>query len=150
MVGYEIKIDDVCMWILLLLCISIKTPCCWAQMTFVCWEPALNRRVLLLWNCDAQWRIQFLISACIKSDAMCRDTYNLNLNSRAWDVRVVWCNIVPCVIWIWICAIPVQSWVCNNRGLFFATLLTANDWLWVLCQQTFVVYAEKCFIYSTK
>ena len=74
-IGLWNKIDDVCMWILLLLCISIKTPCCWAQMTFVCWEPALNRSVLLLSNCDAQWRIQSFYQCMLKSDAMSRHTY---------------------------------------------------------------------------
>ena len=132
--GYEIKIDDVCMWILLLPGTSIKTPCCWAQMTFVYGEPALNRRMLLLLNCDAQWRIHFLISACIKRDAMCRDTHIWIWIARAGDVCVVLCNMSRV---IWICAIPVQSLECNNRGLFFGTLLK-YPFFWIDGAMTFL------------
>ena len=117
--------NGVGVWILLLLGTSNKIPYCWTQMRFLCWEPRIYKLVLLIWNCDAQWHIQFLYRRVYKSDAMCRHIcygFEFELAGFRCPCCLV-CIIVPCVIVIWICAIPIQSLVCNNRGLFFDTLL---------------------------
>ena len=87
-------------------------------------------------NCAADMRLwctvahtHSLIGTCWRVTPWA-DTYNadvdLNLNSRG-----LWCPCcLLCIISrvIWMCAIPFQSVECNNRGLFFGTLLLDAIW----------------------
>ena len=54
---------------------------------------------LLIWNCDAQWRIQLFYQYVLKSDAKCRDSYyrfDLNLNCAGLCCPCCFvCNIYP-------------------------------------------------------
>ena len=56
-----------------------------------------------------------------------RHVYEIWIWIRGLDMSVLSCvHYIPCVVVIWICAIPVQSLECNNRGLFFGTLLNSS------------------------
>ena len=110
--------------LLLLLGTSNKLPVAEHQMRFWAESHVYIRNWLLLLYGAQWWRIQFIYWCVLKSDAMSRDSYIRIWIARACDVLCcLVCNIIPRVIWIWICAIPVQSLVCNNRVLFFGTLL---------------------------
>ena len=117
------------MWWLLLLGTSIKASCCWASNGNLCSKSILYRPVLLAWNCDAQWRIQFLICACWKETPWAEShIIDLNLNCAGlWCLCCVVCILSRFVWFPRLCNPGKQSLECNNRGLFFGTLLLSTN-----------------------
>ena len=85
------------------------------------------------------------ISTCIKVTLWVQTHTIWIWITRACDVCVVLCANCPvlcdlnCAIWIY--AIPVQSVECNNRGLFFGTLLNQ-----IVC--SYIIFITvKCMIW---
>ena len=125
--GYEIKIDDVHMWILLLLGTSIKTSCCWAQMTIVCWGPRINKLLLLPRKCWNSGRVRLLYLLVLKSDAMCRHTYSwfeFEFEARIINVLCVVPNPDNCAFEL--NTVPINNLECAIIVGYFSALYSTT------------------------